>query len=220
MPTSTVEDYLKQILLEEQGRGEKRVPTGRLAQALAVTPGTVTAMVKALSESGLVDYEAYGGVRLTKAGRQLALHVLRRHRLIELFLVRIMGMDWSEVHGEADRLEHAVSDRLIERIDEMLGRPAVDPHGDPIPTVGGDLAPAPHETLAELAVGGSGRVARIVDQEPGFLRLVERLGLRPGTRVKVIARDEDADTLEIQVGRGARAGLGLRAAAKILVELD
>jgi len=220
MPTSTVEDYLKQILLEEQGRGEKRVATGRLAQALAVTPGTVTAMVKALSESGLVDYEAYGGVRLTKAGRQLALHVLRRHRLIELFLVRIMGMDWSEVHGEADRMEHAVSDRLIERIDEMLGRPAVDPHGDPIPTVGGDLAPAPHETLAELTVGGSGRVARIVNQEPGFLRLVERLGLRPGTRVKVVARDEDADTLEIQVGRGARAGLGLRAAAKILVELD
>jgi DtxR family transcriptional regulator, Mn-dependent transcriptional regulator len=220
MPTSTVEDYLKHILLEEQGRGEKRVATGRLAQALAVTPGTVTAMVKALSESGLVDYEAYGGVRLTKAGRQLALHVLRRHRLIELFLVRIMGMDWSEVHGEADRLEHAVSDRLIERIDEMLGRPAVDPHGDPIPTVGGKLAPAEHEMLAELDVGRGGRIARIVDQEPGFLRLVERLGLRPGTKVKVIARDEDADTLEIRVGRGMGAKLGLRAAAKILVELD
>jgi DtxR family Mn-dependent transcriptional regulator len=220
MPTSTVEDYLKQILLEEQGRGEKRVPTGRLAQALAVTPGTVTAMVKALSESGLVDYEAYGGVRLTKAGRQLALHVQRRHRLIELFLVRIMGMDWSEVHGEADRLEHAVSDRLIERIDEMLGHPAVDPHGDPIPTVGGDLAPAQHEALAELDVGGTGRVSRIVDQERGFLRLVERLGLRPGTKVKVVSRDGDADTLEIQVGRGARARLGLRAAAKILIELD
>ena len=220
MPTSTVEDYLKQILLEEQGLGEKRVPTGRLAQALAVTPGTVTAMVKALSESGLVDYEAYGGVRLTKAGRQLALHVLRRHRLIELFLVRIMGMDWSEVHGEAERLEHAVSDRLIERIDEMLGRPAVDPHGDPIPTIGGDLAPAAHDTLAGLTVDGGGRVARIVDQEPGFLRLVERLGLRPGTRVKVVARDEDADTLEIQVGSAERARLGLRAAAKILVELD
>jgi DtxR family Mn-dependent transcriptional regulator len=146
------------------------VATGRIAQALAVTPGTVTAMVKALSESGLVDYEAYGGVRLTKAGRQLALHVLRRHRLIELFLVRIMGMDWSEVHGEADRLEHAVSDRLIERIDEMLGHPAVDPHGDPIPTIGGELAPAQHEALAELEVGGTGRVTRIVDQEPGFLR--------------------------------------------------
>jgi DtxR family Mn-dependent transcriptional regulator len=218
MPTSTVEDYLKQILLEEQGRGEKRVPTGRLAAALAVTPGTVTTMVKALSESGLVDYEAYGGVRLTKAGRQLALHVLRRHRLIELFLVRIMGMDWSEVHGEADRLEHAVSDRLIERIDEMLGHPAVDPHGDPIPTVGGDLAPTPHEALAEMTIGATGRVARIVDQEPGFLRLVQRLLLRPGTRVKVVARDENADTLEIQVGRRARARLGFRAAAKILIE--
>jgi DtxR family Mn-dependent transcriptional regulator len=220
MPTSTVEDYLKQILLEEQGRGVKRVPTGRLATAMAVTPGTVTAMVKALSESGLVDYEAYGGVRLTKAGRQLALHVLRRHRLIELFLVRIMGIDWSEVHGEADRLEHAASDRLIERIDEMLGHPAVDPHGDPIPTVGGDLAPAPHETLAEMSVGATGRVARIVDQEPGFLRLVQRLFLRPGTKVKVVARDENADTLEIQVGRRARARLGFRAAAKILIEPD
>jgi DtxR family Mn-dependent transcriptional regulator len=218
MPTSTVEDYLKQILLEEQGRGEKRVPTGRLAAALSVTPGTVTTMVKALSESGLVDYEAYEGVRLTKAGRQLALHVLRRHRLIELFLVRIMGMDWSEVHGEADRLEHAVSDRLIEQIDDMLGHPAVDPHGDPIPTVGGDLAPTPHDALAELDVGGTGRVARIADQEPGFLRLVERLGLRPGTKIKVVARDEDADTLEITVGRGARARLGFRAAEKILIE--
>jgi len=220
MPTSTVEDYLKQILLEEQGRGEERVPTGRLAQALAVTPGTVTAMVKALSDSGLVDYEAYGGVRLTQAGRRLAFHVLRRHRLIELFLVRMMGMDWSEVHAEADRLEHAVSDRLIERIDEMLGRPAVDPHGDPIPTVDGEVGPAAHELLADLAVGRRGRVARIVDQEPGFLRLVERLGLRPGTRVKVVGRDEDADTLEIQVGRGVGASLGLRAAAKILVERD
>jgi len=220
MPTSTVEDYLKQILLEEQDRGEERVPTGRLAQVLAVTPGTVTAMVKALSDSGLVDYEAYGGVRLTQAGRQLAVHVLRRHRLIELFLVRIMGMDWSEVHNEAERLEHAVSDCLIERIDEMLGRPAVDPHGDPIPTVGGDIAPAAHETLAELAVGHRRQVARIADQEPGFLRLVERLGLRPGTRVKVVARDEDADTLEIQVGRGVGASLGFRAAAKILVERD
>jgi DtxR family Mn-dependent transcriptional regulator len=220
MPTATVEDYLKQILLEEQGRGGDRVPTGRLAQALAVTPGTVTAMIKTLSDDGLVDYEAYGGVRLTEAGRKLALHVLRRHRLIELFLVRTMGMDWSEVHDEAERLEHAVSDRLIELIDRMLGRPEVDPHGDPIPSLDGELGPAAHETLAGLAVGRRGRVARIVDQEAGFLRLVERLGLRPGARVRVVARDDDGDTLAIQVGRGVKTSLGLRAAAKILVALD
>ncbi len=220
MPTSTVEDYLKQILLEEQGRGGERVPTGRVAQALAVTPGTVTTMVKTLADSGLVDYEAYGGVLLTPAGRKLALHVLRRHRLIELFLVRVMGMDWSEVHPEAERLEHAVSDRLIERIDEMLGRPAVDPHGDPIPTATGEVAPATQDSLAELESGRRGRVARIADQEAEFLKLVERLGLRPGTRVKVVARDAAADTLELEVDAGATARLGLRAAAKIFVEPD
>jgi len=115
-------------------------------------------------------------------------------------------------------LEHAVSDRLIERIDEMLGRPGVDPHGDPIPTVDGDVAPRPEDTLADLPVGHRGRVARIADQEAGFLRLVERLGLRPGTRVKVVAKDADADALEIQVGRREAANLGLRAAAKILIE--
>ena len=220
MPTATVEDYLKRILLEEQGRGGERVPTGRLAQALAVTPGTVTAMIKTLSDDRLVDYEAYGGVLLTEAGRKLALHVLRRHRLIELFLVRTMGMDWSEVHDEAERLEHAVSDRLIELIDRMLGRPEVDPHGDPIPSLDGELGPASHDTLAGLAVGRRGSVARIVDQEAGFLRLVERLGLRPGARVKVVGRDDHSDTLDIRVGRGVRASLGLRAAAKILVERD
>lgn len=218
MATSTVEDYLKRIVLEEERAASGRVPTGQVAAALGVTPGTATTMVKTLAESGLVDYEAYGGVRLTPAGRQLALHVLRRHRLIELFLVRVLGLDWSEVHAEAERLEHAVSDRLIERIDEMLGRPEVDPHGDPIPTPSGELARAEHESLSELPVGRRARVARIADQESDFLRLVERLGLRPGVRVKVITRDPAADTLTLDLGRGRSASLGLRAAGKIYVE--
>ena len=109
------------------------VPMGQLAAALGVVPGTATTMVKTLAESGLVKYEPYAGVRLTAAGEKLAALVLRRHRLIELFLVKVMGMSWTEVHDEAEHLEHAVSDRLIDRIDEMLGRPEVDPHGDPIP---------------------------------------------------------------------------------------
>jgi DtxR family Mn-dependent transcriptional regulator len=217
MPTSTVEDYLKQILLEEQ-REPERVPTGRIATALAVTPGTATAMVKTLADGGLVDYEAYGGVRLTAAGRRLALHVLRRHRLLEVFLVQVLGLDWSEVHAEAERLEHAVSDRVIERIDEMLGRPEVDPHGDPIPNAAGEVPEHELETLAALPAGARGRVARVVDQETDFLRLIERLGLQPGTRVRVAARDEAADTLSLDLGRGRRANLGLRAAGKILVE--
>ena len=106
---------------------------GQVASALGVTPGTATTMVKALAESGLAEYEPYSGVRLTAAGEKLAGLVLRRHRLVELFLVQVMGMSWAEVHDEAEQLEHVVSERLIERIDEMLGRPTHDPHGDPIP---------------------------------------------------------------------------------------
>lgn len=221
MATSTVEDYLKAILLEEEREPGSPIATGRLATLLAVTPGTVTAMLKTLADSGLVAYEPYAGALLTTAGRQLALHVLRRHRLIELFLVQVVGLDWSEVHDEADRLEHAVSERLIERMDEMLDRPAVDPHGDPIPTAALKVQALDYSTLADLQdadIGARCRVARIADQSPEFLRLVEKVGLRPGKRVRVTARDEAADTLEIELDRGRRASLGLRAAGKIFVE--
>src|ERR671923_696122 len=132
LPSQTVENYLKAIFLAQtalDGR-DARVPMGQLATALGVVPGTATTMVKALSESGLVKYEPYAGVRLTPAGEKLAALVLRRHRLVELFLVQVMGMSWAEVHDEAENLEHAVSDQLVERMDEMLGRPSVDPHGD------------------------------------------------------------------------------------------
>ncbi len=220
MPTSTVEDYLKCILLEEERRRGERVPTGSIAAALAVTPGTVTTMLKALADSRLIDYEAYGGARLTAAGRQLAAHVVRRHRLVELFLVEVMGFDWSEVHEEAERLEHAVSERVIERIDEMLGRPEVDPHGDPIPSPEGKLAAAHLPALDSLEPGTRARIARVADRDPEFLKLAERLGLRPGVRVKIASRDAAADLLELDLGRGKRATLGRRAAARIFVESD
>jgi DtxR family Mn-dependent transcriptional regulator len=220
MASSTVEDYLKSILLAEQRSGA-RVPTGALAAALGVTPGSVTTMVKALADSGLVDYEAYAGVSLTTAGRQLALHVVRRHRLLELFLVRVLGFDWSEVHAEAERLEHAVSERVIDRIDEMLGRPGVDPHGDPIPSASGELAAdlqGERPRLSDAESGRRMRVARVADHDPEFLRLLERIGLTPGVRVRLLARDPAADSLELELGRGRRAVLGLRAAEKIFVE--
>ena len=178
--TSTVEDYLKAILLEEERDPGIPVATGRLATLVAVTPGTVTAMLKTLAESGLVAYEPYGGAQLTPAGRQLALRVLRRHRLIELFLVQIVGLDWSEVHDEAERLEHAVSERLIGRMDEMLDHPADDPHGDPIPSAKLKVRTLDYSALAAAEVGVRYRVARIADQSPEFLRLVEKVGLRPG----------------------------------------
>jgi DtxR family Mn-dependent transcriptional regulator len=135
LPSSTVENYLKAIFEAQLSLPRKSdlVPMGQLAAALGVVPGTATTMVKTLSDSGLVKYEPYAGVRLTASGERLAATVIRRHRLIERFLVEVMGMSWSDVHDEAEHLEHAMSDRLIDRIDEMLGRPAVNPHEDPIP---------------------------------------------------------------------------------------
>src|SRR3954471_21828124 len=158
----TVENYLKAIY-QAQLRLEKRaglVPMGQLAAALGVVPGTATTMVKTLAESGLVKYEPYGGVRLTSAGEKLAALVVRRHRLIELFLVKVMGMSWTDVHEEAEQLEHAVSDRLIERMDDMLGRPAVDPHGDPIPDPDGVLERRPLESLLTCALGERVTISR------------------------------------------------------------
>jgi DtxR family Mn-dependent transcriptional regulator len=218
LPTSTVEDYLKQILLEQKGDPEAVVGMGRLASALSLAPGTVTSMIKTLSESGLVEYEPYTGVRLAPPGRRLALRVVRRHRLIELFLVRVLGIDWSEVHPEAERLEHAMSDALVDRIDEMLGRPAVDPHGDPIPTAGGEVVEPDHPSLLHCRQGVLVKVARITDQDPAFLQLVEREGLVPGQSVTLASTDEAADTVLVEAGGGREVRLGFRAASKILVE--
>src|SRR5579862_9647191 len=149
LPSSTVENYLKAIYHGQSAlsQGERLVPMGSVASALGVTPGTATTMVKALAESGLAEYEPYSGVRLTHAGERLAGLVLRRHRLVELFLVQMMGMRWDEVHDEAEQLEHVVSERLIERIDEMLGRPTHDPHGDPIPNPDGRMTAKHLESL-------------------------------------------------------------------------
>src|SRR5438105_14301566 len=175
LPPSTVEHYRKGSY---QGpwtlvREERLVPMGQVPAALGVTPGTATTMVKALAESGLAEYEPYSGVRLSAAGEKLASLVLRRHRLVELFLVQVMGMSWAEVHDEAEQLEHVVSERLIERIDEMLGRPTRDPHGDPIPTAEGRLAAHQSENLLTCPVGIPLRVTRIADQDPTFLRFIE-----------------------------------------------
>src|SRR5919112_483041 len=176
LPSSTVENYLKAIYQAQTGlsRGDALVPMGQLASALGVVPGTATTMVKTLAESGLVRYEPYAGVRLTRAGEKLAALVLRRHRLVELFLVKVMGMSWAEVHDEAEHLEHAVSDRLIERMDEMLGRPSVDPHGDPIPDADGTVTRPAYETLMTCPLHEPVTISRVADQDGDFLRFAER----------------------------------------------
>ena len=218
LPSQTVENYLKTIYLAQtEAPPEALVPMGQLAAALSVVPGTATTMMKTLAESGLVRYEPYMGVRLTQAGEKLAMLVLRRHRLVELFLVQVLGMSWAEVHAEAERLEHAVSERLIDRIDEMLGRPAVDPHGDPIPTADGTVAQVADINLLGAGVGESLRVTRIVDQEPGFLRFVEEHGLVPGRKVTVDAKDGVADSVTVRSEDGRTTTFGSRTAAKVLV---
>src|SRR5690242_5074470 len=193
---------------------------GQVAAALGVTPGTATTMVKALAESGLAEYEPYSGVRLTPAGEKLAALVLRRHRLVELFLVQVMGMSWAEVHEEAEQLEHVVSERLIERIDEMLGRPTHDPHGDPIPTAEGRIAARELDTLLTCPVHTPLKVTRIADQHPAFLRFIEHNKLKPGEVIEVETRDTAADAVKIGGANRPSITIGARAASKLLVEVS
>jgi len=217
LPSQTVENYLKTIFLAQTAApgSDDLVPMGQIAGALGVVPGTATTMMKALAESGLVRYEPYMGVRLTPAGEKLAGLVLRRHRLIELFLVKVLNMSWAEVHDEAERLEHAVSESLIDRIDEMLGRPAVDPHGDPIPSAEGRVPRLDHVDLLAAPLHASMVVTRVIDQDPEFLRFVEQKRLMPGQAVVVEQRDSVSDSVRLVVA-GEPITIGSRAASKVL----
>lgn len=218
MPTSTVENYIKNLYQLQQRVAGKPVAMGRLATAMGVAPGTATAMIKTLSDSGLVDYTPRGGVRLNAHGEALALHVLRRHRLVELFLVNILGLDWSDVHDEAEELEHAISDHVLTRIDAMLGHPSVDPHGDPIPSAQGVLSRHELRMLAESPLHRRLRIARVIDQRKEFLRFLDRSGLTPGTVLQIEHRDSAAESLVVRAKGAQAVTLGLGAAAKIMVE--
>jgi len=222
LPSSTVENYLKAIFQgEAQLAGSQRLlPMGHLAAALGVAPGTATTMVKALSESGLVEYEPYNGVRLSPAGSRLAALVLRRHRLIELFLVQVLGMRWDEVHDDAEQLEHVVSERLIERIDELLGHPEVDPHGDPIPSREGELVARQLDTLLTCPLNTPVTVTRVTDQDAAFLRFIEGHELKPGQSIEVEARDDVSDSVRLKGKNDQRITIGTRAASKLLVEVQ
>ncbi|GIW26072.1 manganese-dependent transcriptional regulator MntR [Meiothermus sp.] len=187
------EDYLKQVLLlgggGEGGRLEDALPvsTQSLADQMQVRPASVTGMLKKLAELGLVDYEAYRGVRLTRAGYQIALEVLRHHRLIEAYLHQALGYGWEEVHAEAEKLEHHISEAFEQRIAEWLGHPTHDPHGDAIPSAALELPPSsPSHRLTGLAPGASGRVARVATQDQDSLNLLAHLGLKPGAPVQLL----------------------------------
>jgi DtxR family Mn-dependent transcriptional regulator len=219
LPSQTVENYLKTIYLAQIAAPDQSalVPMGQLASALGVVPGTATTMMKTLAESGLVRYEPYMGVRLTPAGTKLASLVLRRHRLIELFLVKVLNMSWTDVHDEAERLEHAVSERLIDRIDEMLGRPAVDPHGDPIPGPEGKIQRQRYDDLLSSPLETPLLVTRVTDQDAKFLLFIEERRLKPGERISIVRRDPASDSVTVRSDAGGETTIGTRAASKVLV---
>ncbi len=219
MASSTIENYVKKIYVEQQhlGEGDVLVSMGRLAEAMDVTPGTATAMVKTLQDTSLVQYEPRGGVRLTSNGEKLALHVLRRHRLVELFLVKVLELNWSEVHEEAEAWEHVISEKVLQRMDELLGHPQVDPHGDPIPSGDGEIAVIRLRPLSDCRSGEDVVIARISDQEPDFLRFAEEHGLSPGEQVSLTDINAQADSFTLRFANGTDLHLGANAAGKILV---
>lgn len=199
MTTSTIEDYVKVIYGHTEWQPEPITP-GALAARLGLAASSVTEMVKKLAAQGLVQHQPYGAIELTAAGRALALRVVRRHRLIETWLVRAMGYTWDEVHDEAEVLEHAVSDRLLAAIDTALGQPSRDPHGDPIPTADGEVTIPDAVLLSALPAGTEAVVARISDRDPAVLRALEAAGIDLDTRLVVGA----ASAATVQLGAGDR----------------
>src|SRR3954470_4815984 len=216
MPSLTVENYAKAIYQLAHATEDGAVATGQIALALGVLPGTVTSMLKTLDESNLATYTPYEGVRLTSSGRALALRVLRRHRLIEQFLSQTLELRWDEVHEEAEHMEHAVSDSLIDRIDDYLGHPPTDPHGDPIPQADGTMADAADRPLVQCAAGDRFRIARVIDQSPEFLRYLSQTGLAIGAQGSFVANEPSRSNVTIRVG-GDEKVLAREAAQKLMV---
>src|SRR6184192_3606329 len=175
--TRAQQDYLKALYL--LGGDERPVPTRELAQRLGISSPSVSEMVTRLTSQGLVEHDRYRGQQLTREGRKVALELVRHHRLLEMFLVRVLGYTWDEVHDEAERLEHVISERMEQRIFELLGRPELDPHGHVIPTLGGKVRPVSRRNLSDCRAGEKVRVQRVSDEDPALLRELERRGLVP-----------------------------------------
>ncbi|WP_454117501.1 metal-dependent transcriptional regulator [Microbacterium lacticum] len=210
MPANSVaiDDYLKTIYHHTEWQTVAITPS-QLAAELSLAPSTVTEMVQKLAAAGLVSHRPYGPVSLTDAGRSRAAAIIRRHRLIETWLVREFGYAWDEVHDEAEVLEHAISDRLLEGIAERLGHPTRDPHGDAIPDASGAVVREPFLLLAEAPLGHAGRVLRVSDRDPALLRALEGAGIDVGHSVRVTGRGA------VQVDDGASIELSDAAASAV-----
>src|SRR5690606_19777304 len=198
MPTPAVEDYLKAIYqLSVEG---ERVSNSAIAERLGIAAASVTEMLKRLSEAGLVEHVPYRGVTLTAAGAETAVRMVRRHRVLEAFLVEQLGYTWDQVHEEAERLEHAASDDLIDRMAQVLGEPSEDPHGHPIPARGAEFLEEPLPTLAELDAGRRAVLRRVSDEDPALLRYLAELTLRPGVTIELIDRAPFDGPLRVRIG--------------------
>jgi DtxR family transcriptional regulator, Mn-dependent transcriptional regulator len=196
--SQSVEDYLKTIYKLE-GESEKGVSTSRLAGKLGVANASVTNMLKRLSEMGLVQYESYYGTRLTDSGKKIALEIIRHHRLLELYLKEMMGYSWDEVHEEAEKLEHHISEQFEDKIAELLDNPTVDPHGDPIPTKDGKMPKVRSKKLTRVESQKPQIIKRVKNQTPELLRYLEEQGLIPGVKVEVIKKEPFNGPLHLKV---------------------
>lgn len=216
MPTISVENYLKAIYHLQREAPDGRVKTKALAEYMALSLPSVTGMLKTLSDEGLAAYEPYRGARLTEPGERAALRVIRHHRLVEVFLVTTLGYSWDEVHAEAERLEHAVSDTLAERIDRFLAHPRFDPHGDPIPTADGLIDHCEGMPLSQAPVLTPLRIERVLDQQPEVLRYLTRIGLTPRATLEVLEILPFDGQMFLRVN-GESAALSRALASRLLV---
>jgi len=212
--TRSVEDYLKAIYrLSTEGRP---AATSDIARLLELSAPSVSGMVKRLSELGFLEHIPYKGVQLTEAGRRAALRMVRRHRLIEAYLVQFLGYSWDTVHVEAERLEHAVSDTLVERMAAALGHPVVDPHGDPIPSADGSIHETACTPLADVDIGETVEIRRVDESEPERLRYLALLGLVPGVVLTVLDRQPFGGPVTVE-SAGERHSIGAELAQVVLV---
>ena len=214
MYTKAIENYLKAIyeIQKEQGK----VSTNSLSEKLNVAPASITSMIKKLSEKKLITHKRYQGVKLTQAGQKISLEVIRHHRLVELYLAEALGVPWDQVHKEAEKWEHVLSEDLEDRMDAALGHPTRDPHGSPIPSRDGTILELDSIPLADLGPGQSGVVAEVSDHDPDLLRYVGKMGLYPKIKVEVLSVEPFSGPITIKVGDISHM-LGVQAAQFVLV---
>ncbi len=212
--SSSIEDYVKVIYSFTEWQ-DKPITSTQLAARLGVANSSVSEMVRKLKDQDLVDHEPYSPIRLTGKGLKLALSMVRRHRLLETYLVRELGYTWDEVHEEAEQLEHAVSEVFMERMSAKLGHPTRDPHGDPIPDAGGHITMPPSHRLDELDPGHRGRISRISDHDPELLRYLEQLGIGVDTELEIVGRRPFGGTLEVAVRPSPGASTGTHDAGRL-----